>query len=480
MKLCRLLENIPYRETIGDVGVEISGISTDSRRTHAGDVFVCYAGGKVDSHMYAAEACRKGARALVCQRPLGLSVPQVIVGDGRAAIAPLARSFYGYADKKLRIVAVTGTNGKTTTTHMLRAIFDAAGRKSGVIGTLGITYGDKFVSPELTTPDPVFLHGVLADMAACGVEYVFMEASAHALHFGKLDGIHFAAVVFTNLTQDHLDFFGDMSSYAAAKRRLFEDGRYDIAVVNSDDEFGAELISECSGVLSYGLENPADAFAVNVGESLDGSNFVVNIDDELYEISLNLTGIHNVYNALSAATCAHALGIGLDVIARGLGEMKGVSGRLEKVAEHNGASIFVDFAHTPDGLGKSLSGLRRLCRGKLYCLFGCGGNRDASKRPLMGEAAALNADFIIVTSDNPRFEDAYDIIGMIEPGIQKVGTPYVTISDREMATEYAINILKKDDILLVAGKGGEIYQEIMGIKHSYNDNTIIKKILGSS
>ena len=477
MKLCQLLDCIGYEKIVGEVRVEVGGVCSDSRKVHDGDLFICYAGENVDSHVYAAEACEKGACAIVCQRPLDLQVTQVIVKDGRAAMAPLARAFYGYPDKKLKIVGVTGTNGKTTTTYMLKAIFDAAGYKTAVVGTLGISYGEKFIAPELTTPDPIFLYSAFADMAECGVEYVFMEVSAHALHFGKVDGLRFEAGVFTNLTQDHLDFFGDMQSYGKAKAGLFGEGRCGIAVINSDEAFGVKLMSQCANVHSYGLENPADTFAVNLSESIDGSDFIININDELYDVHLNMPAVHNVYNALAAATCARALGINLETIARGLGRLRGVAGRLEKVAEHNGGSIFVDFAHTPDGLEKCLCGLRQLCGGKLYCLFGCGGNRDATKRPIMGEAAARNADFLIVTSDNPRFEDAYDIISQIEPGIQKVGTPYVTISDREMATEYAINLLQKGDILLVAGKGGETYQEIMGIKHSYNDNTIIKKIL---
>ncbi len=477
MKLCQILDGVKYKKIIGDVRVDVTGICTDSRKLHNGELFVCYEGERADSHAYAEEACGKGACAIICQRPLDVDVPQVIVEDGRAAIAPLARAFYGYADKKLSIVGVTGTNGKTTTTYMLKSIFDANGDSTGVIGTLGISYGDKFISPELTTPDPVFLHCILADMANSGVKYVFMEVSAHALWFGKVDGIQFAAGIFTNLTQDHLDFFVDMDEYAAAKAKLFEKGRCSLAVLNSDDAFGAKLAGSCSAVKSYGLENPADTFAIDLSENIDGSDFVINISDELYDIRLNMPGIHNVYNALAAATCAHALGVTIGVIAKGLADLKGVTGRLERVATYNGASIFVDFAHTPDGLEKSLSSLKKLCDGKLYCLFGCGGNRDASKRPLMGEAAAKNADFLIVTSDNPRYEDAYDIISCIEPGIQKIGTPYVTISDREMATEYAVNLLKSGDILLVAGKGGETYQEIMGIKHSYNDNMIIKKIL---
>ncbi len=477
MKLCELLKNLDYTQTSGDMDTEITGICADSRLVHGGELFICYEGANADSHNYAAEACDRGARALICQRPLGLTVPQIIVKDGRAAMAPAARAFYGFADKKLKLVAVTGTNGKTTTAYMLRSIFDANGNKTAVVGTLGIAYGDKFISPELTTPDPVFLHSVFSDMVQCGVEYVFMEVSAHALYYEKINGLDFEAGVFTNLTRDHLDFFGDMENYARAKRRLFEDGRCSLAVVNSDDSFASRIVNGSGRTVSYGLENPADTFAIDLRGTIEGSDFVINLSDELYEIHLNMPGVHNVYNALAAATCAHALGVGIERIAEGLGDLRGVPGRLEKVAVHNGASIFVDFAHTPDGLEKSLSGLRKLCRGKLYCLFGCGGNRDATKRPMMGEAAAKNSDFLIVTSDNPRYEDAYDIISQIEPGIQKVGTPYVTLSDREMATEYAINLLSQGDILLVAGKGGETYQEIMGIKHSYNDNTIIKKIL---
>ena len=478
MKLCQLLSSINYIKLAGDMSAEVTGISSDSRTVHGGELFVCYEGGNVDSHTYAKNAYERGAAAFVCMYPLDIPAPQIIVADGRAVMAPLARAFYGCPDKSMKIVGVTGTNGKTTTTYMLKSIFDAARFKTAVIGTLGISYGERYISPELTTPDPIFLYSALRDMADEGVEYVFMEVSAHALYYGKVDGICFAAGIFTNLTQDHLDFFSDMRTYAAAKEKLFEEGRCRLAVVNSDDETGQGLIRSCKNVLSYGLENPADTFAVDLVESIEGSRFVINLSDELYDIRINMPAVCNVYNALAAATCAHALGIDIAAIAQGLGSLKGVAGRLERVAEYNGGSIFVDFAHTPDGLKKSLEGLGKLCKGKLYCLFGCGGNRDRTKRPLMGQVAAENADFLIVTSDNPRFEDAYDIIADIEPGIQKVGAPYVTISDRQMATEYAVNLLGKGDILLVAGKGGETYQEIMGIKHSYNDNTVIKRIVG--
>lgn len=477
MQLGKLLKNITFEEVIGETSVEIIGLCTDSRKVRKGDLFICYAGGKTDSHVFAKEVEENGAAAIVCETRLDVSVPQVIVKDGRAVIASIARAFYGFADRKMKLLAVTGTNGKTTTTYMLKSIFDKNANKTAVIGTLGIVYCDKFISPELTTPDPIFLHGVLSDMAECGVEYVFMEVSAHALYYDKIEGLHFEAGIFTNCTQDHLDFFGDMASYAKCKSKLFEDGRCSAAVINSDDSLGAKLLSKIAGSVSYGLDNPADTFAVDLNERIDGTSFVINLFDEIYDIELAMPAIHNVYNALAAATCAKILGVSIDVIAGGLANLKGVSGRLERVASYNGGQIFVDFAHTPDGLEKSLSSLKKLCEGKLYCLFGCGGNRDASKRPLMGEIAAKYADFLIVTSDNPRYEDPYDIIRQIEPGIKKVGKSYVTVTERDVATEYAINLLEEGDILLVAGKGGETYQEIMGIKHSYNDNMVIKKII---
>lgn len=477
MKLSELLKQINYETVCGNTDIEISGIQTNADSVCQGDLFVCYKGVNHDSHEYALKAIRNGAVAIVCERDIKCVLPKIKVEDGRRAVACLARAFYGYADKELTLVAVTGTNGKTTTTYMLKSIFDKNGDKTGIIGTLGIAYGDIFISPELTTPDPVFLHKVLRDMADSGVKYVFMEVSAHALYFDKISGLHFAVGIFTNCTQDHLDFFKDMQTYAECKCKLFEKGRCTVAVVNSDDELGAKLINALPDVLSYGLENPADTFAVDIAEELNGSSFVMNVSDEIYEVKLKLPALHNVYNALAAATCARALGVSLEVIAEGLGSLESVSGRLEKIASYKGAEIFVDFAHTPDGLKKSLEALKKLCKGKLYCMFGCGGNRDTGKRSIMGEIAAEIADFVVITSDNPRFEDPYEIISEIEKGVRKTGKSYVSVTDRESATAYAVSLLDKDDILLVAGKGGENYQEIMGIKHSYNDNTVIKKLI---
>lgn len=478
MKLKDLVENTRYEKASGDLSVEITGLCTDSQKVKKGDLFFCYKGVEYDSHNFAQEAVAAGAVAIVAERNLPLDIPQITVKCGREKVAELARIFYGKADEKLKIIAVTGTNGKTTSTFMLDSIFKANKNNTAVIGTLGVCYGEKFISPELTTPDPIYLHSVFADMVKCGVEYVFMEVSAHALYFDKVAGIKFEAGIFTNCTQDHLDFFKNMAEYASTKKLLFKKGRCRYAIINSDDKLGVELLGETERAVSYGILNPADVFAVDIEEKLSGIKFVLNLFDELYEVKLNIPAKHNVYNAMSAAAAAKLMGVKTEIIAKGLSKLEKVSGRLERVASYNGAEIFVDFAHTPDGLEKSLQALKGLCKGKLYCLFGCGGNRDKSKRPLMGAVAAKYSDFCIITSDNPRYEDPYDIISEIEQGIKPFNKSYVTVTEREVATEYALRLLNEGDVLLVAGKGGEKYQEIMGIKHFYNDNTVIKKIIG--
>jgi UDP-N-acetylmuramoyl-L-alanyl-D-glutamate--2,6-diaminopimelate ligase len=314
-------------------------------------------------------------------------------------------------------------------------------------------------------------------MVKCGVEYVFMEVSAHALYYDKIMGLHFKVGIFTNCTQDHLDFFDNMQEYASTKKLMFKEGRCDYCVINCDDDLGVELLKTTKNAYSYGLNNPADTFAIDVDESLDGTSFVMNAFDAIYDVDIKLLALHNVYNAIASATCAMLCGVKIDVVAEGLADLNMVEGRLEKVATFNGGDIFVDFAHTPDGLEKSLTCLKKLCNGKLYCVFGCGGNRDTAKRPIMGEVAGRLADFVILTSDNPRYEDPYDIINQVEVGLKKSSNEFVEITDRRTAIEYAIGLICKGDILIVAGKGGENYQEIMGIKHNFNDVSVIKNCL---
>ncbi len=472
MKLSDLAEETGAELIGGDA--EVRSLCTDSRVAGEGDLFFCFYGTKFDSHLYAEEAELRGAAALMAEHDTGASIPQLIVPDGREGMARAAAAFYGHPERKLKLVGITGTNGKTTTSYMLYEILRAAGRPAGVIGTLGARYRETKVPPALTTPDPVALFSLLADMANAGVEVVVMEVSAHALALKKTAPILFDVAVFTNFTQDHLDFFGDMEAYAAAKRKLFSPSSCREGVVNSDDPF-SQTLTEVP-VTSYGLDCPADAFAIIESEEVGGSRVLLNIEDSLAEAEIPMAGRFNLYNALAAATAARKLGVDMEAIARGLSAVQ-VEGRLERAGSYRGAQVFIDFAHTPDGLKKALTALRPFAEGRLLLLFGCGGNRDREKRPIMGKVAAEYADLTVLTSDNPRYEDPAEIISEIEGGLKEGGAKYVAIEERERATEYAVKLLKKGDILLIAGKGGEHEQEIMGIKYSYNDKAVVKSLL---
>lgn len=461
--------------------VEISGICFDSREIKKGNLFVCLAGENHNGHDFVLQAEKLGAVGVVCDKELDCKILQIIVNDTRSALALLSAEFYMNPSKRLTVIGVTGTNGKTTTANMLAEILRAAGKRVGVIGTLGVAYGGKTFATGLTTPDPVILQKTLYEMSEAKIEYVVMEVSAHALYYKKTAGLRFCACIFTNLTQDHLDFFNAMPAYQDAKRKLFLPEVCPIAVLNGDDEagraFGKMREMEGAKTLYYGLATPTDAFAVITDESARGTEGMFNVNDNLCRVGLSLVGRHNVYNALAAATCAVELGVDMGSVAQGLTALQGVEGRLQWIATHEGGDIYVDFAHTPDGLSRVLDALRQHCKGRLICLFGCGGNRDKAKRPIMGEIVAKKADFAILTSDNPRYEDPLDIIGAIEKGYRRFSSRYVIVPDRRRAMEYGLDFLQKGDILLVAGKGGEEYQEIMGIKYPFKDHDIIQTIL---
>lgn len=475
MKLSDFLCEVRGGKIYGDA--EIGGLCTDSRVAGKGDLFFCFCGTHEDGHKYAPEAAERGAAALVCERRLPVGIPQLVVPDGREGMARIAAAFFGHPERTMQFAGVTGTNGKTTTATMIAEIMAAAGRKVGLVGTLGARYGNVVVPPSLTTPDPVCLFSLLADMANAGTEIAVLEVSAHALALKKEVPILYDVAVFTNLTRDHLDFFGNMQAYGAAKKLLFSPARAKFSVLNADDPFAAEL-SGRTPCITYGLETPADAFAVLERENLRGCRAVLNLEDELCEVTVPLTGRHNLLNALAAACAARRLGADAEAIARGIGNTR-VEGRLEWVANYRGGDIFVDFAHTPDGLLKSLRALREHCGGRLIALFGCGGNRDAGKRPKMGEVAASCADFSVLTSDNPRYEDPVSIISEIEAGYRPVSRQYVVVEEREKAIRYALDHLCEGDVLLVAGKGAEKYQEIMGIKYDYDDKAVIESLIGN-
>ncbi len=494
MRLVELLKDVTYTKIIGSGmdDIEILSLSTDSRQKMHNGLFFCIKGEKIDSHHCTQEAVKNGAIAIVTEQKLDINVVQILVRDSREMVGLIAAAYYDYPSKRLKIIGITGTNGKTTTSYMLASILEKADKKVGVIGTLGIVFANRKISTDLTTPDPLVLQRTLAEMLAYGIEYVVMEVSAHAIYYRKIKGIQFTACVFTNFSQDHLDFFQAMQNYKAVKMELFKCAICPIAILNGDEETGREIgimrtgkmLDNCKNqedykTVFYGLHTPSEAFAVITEEGLYGSECMLNINDELCRVKLSMTGKHNVFNALAAATCAKELGIEMEAIERGLTEIKGVLGRLENVGTYQGADIYVDFAHTPDGLEKSLNTLRMHCKGRLICIFGCGGNRDKTKRPLMGEIAAKKSDFSILTSDNPRYEDPLDIISDIERGYRRFSVKYVVIPDRKKALDYAFDFLKKGDVVLVAGKGGEDYQEIMGIKYDFNDHDVIEKLLAN-
>lgn len=478
MKLSDLLIDCKVEKIVGDGDPEISGLTIRGDEVRGGELFFCIDGTRYDSHALAREVSLMGAAAFICEKPIKTNKPQVIVRNVRATMSRIVSVFYGKPCEKLKLIGVTGTNGKTTCVHMIAAILKNMGKKVAVIGTLGAEFDGKIVKTGFTTPDPILLHSIMSDIVLANTEYVVMEVSAHALYYHKLDGLHFTACLFTNCTRDHLDFFGSMNRYMQAKSRLFQKDVTDFAVLNYDDELGRKL-GETVPSISYALDNPAEVFAVEIEESLRGTSFVLNLSDELYDVSLHLLGRHNVSNAIgSAALCRH-LGASMEEIGLGLASLKGVKGRLEYVASYHGADIFVDFAHTPDGLEKSLEALTPFVEGRLICLFGCGGNRDKDKRELMGEVAGGTADLVILTSDNPRYEDPFDIIMDIEKGVRRYTKDYVTVQDRQDATNYAIKHLQKGDILLIAGKGGEEFLEIRDQKIPYEDTKVVLSILRS-
>ena len=461
MRLSQLLKGVPDSKIVfdgQDYEREISGLFIDSREVKAGGLFVCLTGGQKDGHGYAKEAIQAGAVAVLAERELPVSVPQIIVRDSRSSLALISAAYYGYPAKQLKIIGVTGTNGKTTTTHLLSSILRRAGKEVATVGTLGVCYGKKKFNSTFTTPDPIYLQRAYADMVACGVKYVVEEVSAHALYYRKDAGTEYEACIFTNLSQDHLDFFQDMKSYQAAKIKLFDNKVCKLAVVNADEPSISEInkLRDGKGIISYGLKNPSDCFAIVTKESIYAQEFMLNLEDNLCRVCLKLTGRHNVYNALAAATCAYKLGVSGAAIAAGLNEITKIEGRLQLSAEYRGAKVFIDFAHTPDGLAHSLEALKRHVAGRLICVFGCGGNRDKSKRSIMGEVAAQKADFCILTSDNPRYEDPLDIIDEIERGVKEHNRRYVIVPDRKQAIAYALDRIRDGDVLLIAGKGGNV------------------------
>jgi UDP-N-acetylmuramoyl-L-alanyl-D-glutamate--2,6-diaminopimelate ligase len=471
----RLADVIPASPA-GAADVEISALAYDNRTVTPGTLFFCVPGFTRDGHDFAADALQRGAAALVVERPLELAIPQVQVSDVRAAMATAAAAFYGDPTAELQVSAVTGTNGKTTSAYLLRALLEADGRQTGLLGTVKSVIGGEEEEVQRTTPEAVDLQRSFRRMLDGGDHSAVIEASSHALELHRVDAIHFQAAIFTNLTQDHLDFHPTMEEYFAAKRKLFTDHRPAHSIINLDDEYGARLADELPGAITVAIDAAAATYrATDVETGVFGSRFTLRGPDGDYAMTSPLRGLFNVSNLLGAIAAAKALGLAQGPIAAAIADSPQVPGRFQTVDEGQAFAVIVDYAHTPDSLANVLTAARKLTDGRLRVVFGCGGDRDRTKRPLMGEIAGRLADDVIVTSDNPRSEDPAAIIEEILAGI---GRPVHYEVDRRVAINHVIAEADAGDVVVIAGKGHEQGQEFAaGHKLPFDDVTVAREAL---
>lgn len=465
MRLYELINGIT--ETKLD-DTEISFITDDTRKVVEGCIFVCVKGGSFDGHTAAAEMLEKGAAAVICERDLGLGDRQLIVENSRKAYGQLCSAWFGHPEKKMKMIGVTGTNGKTTITNVIKNILMSSGHKTGLVGTIRNEIGDEVLHTENTTPMAYELMELFDKMVKAGCEYVVMEVSSFGLVQNRIGSSWFDIAVFTNLTQDHLDYHKDMEDYYQAKKMLFD--ICDTAICNVDDDYGRRLFSEIScDKKSFSIKDNADYYADGIKIKSTGSSFWFCQDDKSYLVNMNMPGAFNVSNITAAiAVCLNA-GIPMDKILSAVGSYNGVKGRCEVIPTGRDFTVICDYAHTPDAVENILRSVKEYTEGRLICLFGCGGNRDAAKRPKMAAAAAKYADRLIVTSDNPRNEDPEQIIKEILTGLTDSSVPYDVVADRREAIYHALKIAEKGDIIVLAGKGHEDYQILAGMKHIHFD-----------
>ena len=475
MKLSEILKGIDVKSAYSDV--DVLDVTQDSRLVKEGSLFVCIKGAVFDGHNVAAEMLEKGAAAIVVERDLGLD-KQIIVDNSRAVYSPICSNFFNNPADKLKLIGLTGTNGKTTTTFLIKQILENVGKKVGLIGTVQNMIGDKIYPAKFTTPDPYELQKLFAMMVDAGCEYCVMEVSSQALAQGRVNGLRFALAAFTNLTQDHLDYHKTWENYFNSKRILFENA--DIAVTNADDEHGMKIIEDLDfdKIVTYAVNtNDASYVAKNVSFKPSGVEYEL-VGDSIGRCNCPIPGRFSVYNSLCAASCALSLGIDFSDVLDAISKSNGVKGRIEVVP--NGGrdfTIIIDYAHSPDGLENIITSLQEIAKGRVVTLFGCGGDRDKTKRPKMGKIVAELSDYCIVTSDNPRSENPAEIIKDILVGMEGINTPYTVIENRKEAIAYAIKNAQKDDIILLAGKGHETYQILPTGTIHFDEREAVAEIL---
>src|SRR5881227_866334 len=485
MQLKTLLSATPVRQIIGPVDRPVENISYDSRRVQRNTLFVALRGEKTDGHQFIAQAINKGASVIVAERDeKDPRVTCLVVEDTRAALADFSATFYGHPSRKLKLAAVTGTNGKTTTTFLIKHLCESAGLRCGLIGTVRYEIGERILPAIRTTPESLDLQELLAQIASAGCKAAAMEASSHALAQDRTRGLEWDVAVFTNLTQDHLDFHGTMDNYFEAKAKLFtalatqKRKREPFAILNIDDRYGRQLLDKIDkrvAVVTYGMGTRADFRASNYRAEFSGTSYQLDAHGKSYLVRLPLIGRFNVTNSVAALAAATALGIKLRDAVFSLAKSPQVPGRLELVPARRQFQVFVDYAHTPDALGNVLKTLRELEPQRLITVFGCGGDRDRKKRPLMAEIADRLADYSIITSDNPRKEDPNAIVSEIEKGFRS--THYEKIVDRTEAINRAVALARPRDIVLVAGKGHENYQEFADYTIPFDDIQVARRAI---
>jgi UDP-N-acetylmuramoyl-L-alanyl-D-glutamate--2,6-diaminopimelate ligase len=491
VKLTDLASRLAVCELVGDGNIEIGGLQMDHRKILPGDLFVCIKGRSFDGHQFAKQAVASGAVALVAERKVDVDVPQLIVKNARYAMPVLASHFFHYPSNELKVIGITGTNGKTTTSYIIEHILSGAGYTTGLMGNIETKIGSERIPNYGTnTQESIDLQRNLRKMRDVGSEYCVMEVTSNGLDAGRVIGCRFRTGIFTNLTQDHLDYHETMDNYKAAKGLLFsrmgnsfspDPDSVQYAVLNADDEASADFAKLTTAqVITYGINREADVRATNIRISAKGTSFFCTTFKGNAQIRMKLIGKFNVYNALGAIAATLLEGVTLEQIRHSLEEMTAVEGRMEVVDQGQQFLVLVDYAHTPDGLENALSAIKEFAQGKIITVFGCGGDRDRTKRPLMGKVAAAYSDYIFVTSDNPRTEDPEAILRDIEPGIREAGfarSLYELIPDRRLAIQRAIDLASPNDVVLIAGKGHETYQEIMGVKHDFDDRLVAKEAI---
>jgi UDP-N-acetylmuramoyl-L-alanyl-D-glutamate--2,6-diaminopimelate ligase len=483
MRLQELLKHLHPLIPFSGENPEITSVENDNRKVQTGSLFICIKGYTVDGHDFANEAVKNGAVAVIAERPLSLDVPVMIVKDTNRAMAVIADAFYEHPTKKLHLIGITGTNGKTTTSHLIEKILVDAGKKMGLIGTMYTKIGDTTLETKNTTPESLTLQKTFKQMVDSDVDSAVIEVSSHALDLGRVHGCDFNVAVFTNLTQDHLDYHITMEEYKRSKGLLFSQlgNSFDIqhpkfAVLNMDDP-ASEIFKKSTSahVISYGIDHVADFQAKNIQMAPNGTTFDLILADRRYSVNMQLIGKFSVYNVLASIAAAYVSGIPIHDIICSIEGVKGVAGRFELVDAGQDFSVIVDYAHTPDSLENVLKTIQQFAKKKIFVLIGCGGDRDRTKRPLMAKIACQYATDPILTSDNPRSEDPLAILKEMEDGVQ--GEKYLVIPDRKEAILSAVHMASLGDVILIAGKGHETYQIVGNQVFDFDDRLVARKAI---